>query len=146
MAVPGIGRTATGGVSISMSFQANWNGEQFKRKVTAANEAAVMAAAEETMIAAKAIVHRVSGVLRRSIKVDRPDEVRDRTQAAQHRDVGHPIPRPKPASKPGGVVTLAVGGTTFYALYEELLHPYMEPAVQQAVASGKIMTAAKDEM
>ncbi len=141
----GIGRTARGGITLSMSYFVNWHGEQFKKKVNKANEAAVMKAAEETMIAAKEIVHVQSGALRRSIKVDRPDEVRDRTQAAQHRDVGHPIPRPAKATRPGGVVSLAVGGTTFYALFEELLHPYMEPAVNRSGMASKIYEAARNE-
>lgn len=145
MPLPGVGRTTRGGITLSMSFHLNWNGEEFKKRTNKANERTVMKAAEETMIAAKAIVHRETGTLRRSIKVDRPDEVRDRTEAARHRDLGHPIPRPAKSTVPGGVVSLAVGGTTFYAIYEELLHPYMEPAVRQAASTGKIFKAAKQE-
>ncbi len=146
MPVPGIGRTARGGITLTADFFVNWHGEQFKKKVNKANEAAVMKAAEETMIAAKEIVHVVDGVLRRSIKVDRPDEVRDRTSEAQNRDLGHPIPRPAKASTfSGGTVSLAVGGTTFYAIYEELLHPYMEPAVNKSGMAGAIYAAAKKE-
>lgn len=142
----GIGRTTQGGVTMTMTFHMNWNGEQFKKKVNKANEAAVMKAAEETMIAAKEIVHVVEGTLRRSIKVDRPDEVRDRTEAAKTRDLGHPIPRPaKSATFTGGTLSLAVGGTTFYALYEELLHPYMEPAIHRSGMASKIYAAAKQE-
>lgn len=143
---PGIGRTARGGIALRMDFHLNWNGEEFKRKVNRANEAAVMKAAEETMIAAKEIVHVESGTLRRSIKVDRVDEVRDRTEAARSRDLGHPIPRPGRSSTfSGGTVSLAVGGTTFYAIYEELLHPYMEPAVNRSGMASKIYAAAKQE-
>jgi hypothetical protein len=107
----------------------NWQGSRVKDRVRRANEDILMDFAQEVMIIAKSIVHVLSGTLMRSIKADRPSEVRDRTQAAESRDLGHPLPRPE---KRGNQIALAVGGTTFYAIYEELLHPYMEPALQAA--------------
>jgi len=128
-----IGRLPGGAVTFNMFVDVNWQGTRVKDRVRRATEDIVMDFAQDVMIIAKSIVHIISGVLMRSIKVDRPSEVRDRTQAAESRDLGHPVPRPE---RRGNVVALAVGGTTFYAIYEELLHPYVEPAFQ--AASGNV--------
>lgn len=89
--------------------------------------------AEFVVKAAKRNVHVVTGTLRNSIKADRPSQVRDRTDAARSRDLGQPLPEPE---KVRGDWVLVVGGTTFYALVEELLHPYTQPATQEAIARG----------
>ncbi|KKN48914.1 hypothetical protein LCGC14_0648120 [marine sediment metagenome] len=122
----------TGGVAFSVSVDVSqWKGEQLQEAVDNSAEAILMTFAQDTMIIAKSIVHIITGDLARSIKVDRPSEVRDRTEQAKSRDLGHPIPRPEKVGK--GRIALAVSGTTFYAVYEELLHPYIEPAFNAAI-------------
>ncbi len=125
----GVGRLPTGAVTFNIFVDVNWQGTRVKDRVRRAQEDILMDFAQEVMIIAKSIVHVISGTLMRSIKVDRPSEVRDRTEAARSRDLGHPLPRPE---RQGSQIALAVGGTTFYAIYEELLHPYMEPAFEAA--------------
>ncbi len=85
---------------------------------------------KDVMVIAKSTVHVISGTLRRSIKVDRPSDVRERTVEATVRDLGSNIPQPEQLSK--HKIALSVGGTTFYAVYEESLHPYMAPAASIA--------------
>lgn len=125
----GVGRLPSGAVTFNMTIDINWQGTRVRDRVRRATEDILMDFTKDVMIIAKSNVHVISGTLRRSIKVDRPSEVRDRTQEAESRDLGHPIPRPE---RQGSIVALAVGGTVFYAIYEELLHPYMEPALGAA--------------
>lgn len=132
----GIGRTPRGGVVLNMHVEHSIPVDQWAKKgVQKVREHAaedLMAITEDVMIIAKSIVHVLTGTLRNSIKVDRPGDVRERTVEAETRDLGYPIPQPQRDSEHR--MSLAVGGTTFYAVYEELRHPYMEPAVLVAKA------------
>ncbi len=94
-------------------------------EATDAINAIVMELAGLVITEAKRNAHVITGTNRRSIKADRPGDVRDRTDTAKTRDLANPIPKPMWKN---GVATLMVGGTTFYSIYEELLHPYMRPA------------------
>lgn len=113
-------------MNITLTTTLDWHGDKIAELINKSSEEFLMAIAKDIMIAGKSFVHVITGTLSRSIKVDRPGEVQDRTEAAKTRDLGHPIPRPL---RFGDKIALAVGGTTFYAIYEELLHPYMEPAL-----------------
>lgn len=125
---PGLGIRIT--VNLALRFP------QVKEEIKDAVDGIIMGVAEDIIMAGKRNVHRVTGTLARSIKADRPGDVRDRTEEATNRDLAHPIPRPSRggSNQFGRRASLAVGGTTFYAIYEELLHPYIWPAVDEARA------------
>jgi hypothetical protein len=113
---------------------ANFFGEERLRgQIRAGNKLGVQKAAHETAMAAKAIVDVITGTLLNSISVYRPSQVRDRTDEARSRDLGDENPEPEGS---GDKVMLAVGGTAFYAFFEELLHPYMEPAMRSVSADA----------
>ncbi len=107
---------------------ANFHGEaRLRGQIRAGNKLGVQKAAQQTVSAAKSMVDIVTGALQNSIMVFRPSEARDRTEEAKSRDLGNENPEPEGSDDK---VRLAAGGTTFYAFYEELLHPYMEPAMR----------------
>ena len=121
-------------MSVTINVNTTWRGPQVKQEVLDASERFLMKITKDIIIIAKSLVHVQSGTLRRSIKADRPSEVRDRTNEARHRDLASGFqPRPERIEKSGHIeLRLAVSGTTFYAIYEELLHPYLIPAVEWA--------------
>lgn len=113
---------------------ANFHGEaRLRGQIRAGNKLGIQRAAQDTASAAKSIVHVVEGTLLNSILVYRPSEARDRTEEARTHDLGGAKPEPEGSDDNA---RLAVGGTTFYAFYEELLHPYMEPAMRSISAQN----------
>ena len=112
-----------------------WKGPELRKEVERSAEGMLMDFTSETMRIAKSTVHIISGDLERSIKVDRPSDVRDNTEAAKGGDLGGVIPTPEKIGS--NRIALAVSGTTFYAVYEELLHPYIAPAFASAMGSSR---------
>ncbi len=114
---------------------ANFHGEaRLRGQIREGNKLGIQRAARDTASAAKSIVHILEGTLQNSIMVFRPSESRDRTEEAKSHDLGTANPDPEGDDDK---LRLAVGGTTFYAFFEELLHPYMEPAMRR-VSAGDI--------
>ncbi len=113
-----------------------WRGPQVAEELKGAVDNIIKDIAEDIISNAKTNVHKITGTLGRSIKADRPGNVQDRTGAATTRDLGHPVPNPHRGgtNQFGRKAVLVIGGTTFYAIYEELRHPYMWPAVAQSKA------------
>ena len=130
----GISGMSSGGISFSARTElVSWRGRQFKDAVDTSAREIIKEFAKDMVIIAKSIVHVITGTLRRSIKADRPSNWRDRTEAAMTRDLGTNIPEPERVGKNNWA--LAVGPTTFYGIYEELLHPFIEPAFRAASRS-----------
>ncbi len=127
-------------MGFSIELIPNFHGEaRLRGQIRESGKLAVKKAAHDTASAAKDIVHVVEGTLQNSITVFRPSEARDRTEEARGHDLGNEDPEPEGS---GDSVSLAVGGTTFYAFFEELLHPYMEPALR-SIKSDDIVAAAR---
>jgi hypothetical protein len=114
-----------GGITVAWE----WRGEEATRAYQKAAANIVKQWAAEVIKIAKSEVHIITGTLRRSIKADQPGASVDMTDAAKTHDLGQPIPNPL---KMGDSFKLVVGGTTFYAIYEELYHPYMHPALRSS--------------
>ncbi len=105
----------------------NWRGPTIEVEVNEALDKVIRVMAKAIIEIAQGIVHVDTGALRASIRAMVPgQEVFFRDKQAALQQPASPIPEP---ARVGGLLQLLVGGTMWYALEEELRHPYMQPAV-----------------
>lgn len=124
-----------------------WDGAEAKAKARRAVNRAMVALGARTTSGAKQRVHRLTGTLSRSIHEAPPDyatqatgdlkAAQDAAHGGQEQDLAGSEMAKLPVWDEHSEAAMEVGSYLPYACVEEARHPYLAPALDEAMASAE---------
>lgn len=118
-----------GGIGIRMNLDIDWRRTEVEQQAMSAAAESLKAGAKATQDQAKDVVHVITGTLQNSIHVTNNPNEGDRTEEAAMHDLAGTVPDPVMSKSR---LSLWVIANTFYAIYEEMRHPYLYPSMSAA--------------